>query len=282
MEPEEDISLTEELNLPDVTEYVRQQLASMGVSIVDEQELHAYTKDFLQLLKDRSDEEQDSTVESSFESVSQENGIVHTPATTSAVFKTVLHEGRDETTDLPAMATPTYEVAQKRITNLDNSILEVSVTSSGSHRVKRKVLRKSNSLYFDESLASSGSEIQSPSVSESVQEEHRRHTYYHQRQPKSFIRPATTHPHNKRLRKTDPVQRYHEFREIWDTQKPPGEEPRHTLRWHIREQLLSQDTSIYEPHHHRVCKPSNYIVPTSKKRQSLRWEVRHQLAQQVQ
>ena len=39
------------------------------------------------------------------------------------------------------MATPTYEVAQKRITNLDNSILEVSVTSSGSHRVKRKVLR---------------------------------------------------------------------------------------------------------------------------------------------
>ena len=28
--------------------------------------------------------------------------------------------------------------------------------------------------------------------------------------------------------------RYHEFREIWDTQKPPGEEPRHTLRWHIR------------------------------------------------
>ena len=44
MEPEEDISLTEELNLPDVTEYVRQQLASMGVSIVDEQELHAYTK----------------------------------------------------------------------------------------------------------------------------------------------------------------------------------------------------------------------------------------------
>ena len=39
------------------------------------------------------------------------------------------------------MVTPTYEVAQKRITNLDNSILEVSVTSSGSHRVKRKVLR---------------------------------------------------------------------------------------------------------------------------------------------
>ena len=30
--------------------------------------------DFLQLLKDRSDEEQDSTVESSFESVSQKNG----------------------------------------------------------------------------------------------------------------------------------------------------------------------------------------------------------------
>ena len=28
--------------------------------------------------------------------------------------------------------------------------------------------------------------------------------------------------------------RYHEFREIWDNQKAPGEKTRSQLRWHIR------------------------------------------------
>lgn len=103
--------------------------------------------------------------------------------------------------------------------------------------------------------------------------------------------------------------------------KPPGEQPRHGLRWHIRvcsflglrvhiymrvhtlamiypiggvhylltspdlpyvlqEQLLQDNPVIVAPPPAPpVRKPSNYVVPTSKKRQNLRWAIRHQLAQ---
>ena len=48
------------------------------------------------------------------------------------------------------------------------------------------------------------------------------------------IRPPLSHPHTRGLRKSDPVARYHEFRQVWETYKAPGEKNRNNLRWHIR------------------------------------------------
>ncbi len=48
------------------------------------------------------------------------------------------------------------------------------------------------------------------------------------------IRPPLSHPHTRGLRKSDPVTKYHEFRQIWETHKAPGEKSRNNLRWHIR------------------------------------------------
>lgn len=50
----------------------------------------------------------------------------------------------------------------------------------------------------------------------------------------SVIRPPLSHPHTRGLRKSDPVTRYHEFRQVWETYKAPGEKNRNGLRWHIR------------------------------------------------
>ena len=63
--------------------------------------------------------------------------------------------------------------------------------------------------------------------------------------------------------------RYHEFREIWDTQKPPGEEPRHTLRWHIRvscipQQQKNKSDSVFVFHRnnffHKTPQYMNHII----------------------
>ncbi|XP_070577034.1 centriolar and ciliogenesis-associated protein HYLS1-like isoform X2 [Ptychodera flava] len=96
--------------------------------------------------------------------------------------------------------------------------------------------------------------------------------------PRSFIRPSSSHPHTKNLRKTDPVTRYQLYRQSWNTFKVPGEKNRKELRWAVREQMLQQD-EVYQPKRdHRVYVPNSYVVPTDKKRQALRWEIRTELA----
>ncbi|RXN10742.1 hydrolethalus syndrome 1-like protein [Labeo rohita] len=84
--------------------------------------------------------------------------------------------------------------------------------------------------------------------------------------PKSFIRPVFDHPHTRNLKKTDPVAKYLQYKQDWETFKPPGEKSRRDLHWAIR------------PRPQKTYIPNTYVVPTEKKRSALRWEIRHDLA----
>ncbi|XP_043916464.1 hydrolethalus syndrome protein 1 isoform X2 [Protopterus annectens] len=97
--------------------------------------------------------------------------------------------------------------------------------------------------------------------------------------PKSFIRPLMEHPHTRNLKKTDPVAKYFQYKQDWDSFKAPGEKNRKELRWCIREQMLYQSRPPPKPQ--RIYIPNNYVVPTEKKRSALRWEVRHDLAKET-
>lgn len=90
--------------------------------------------------------------------------------------------------------------------------------------------------------------------------------------PKSFIRPALgpTGP-----KKTDPVAKYFQYKQLWDMFKLPGENDRKALRWEIRERLAYQPPP---PKPRKVLAPNTYTVPTEKKRSALRWEIRNDLA----
>ncbi|XP_028409721.1 hydrolethalus syndrome protein 1 homolog [Dendronephthya gigantea] len=90
----------------------------------------------------------------------------------------------------------------------------------------------------------------------------------------SFIRPRTSDPGTKGIRKTDPVSRYHQFKQEWSSNKVPGERTHKSLRWSTREKMLQYE-SFEKPRRSYV--PNNYVAPTEKKRQALRWEVRSAL-----
>ncbi|XP_051239635.1 probable serine/threonine-protein kinase kinX isoform X1 [Dicentrarchus labrax] len=90
--------------------------------------------------------------------------------------------------------------------------------------------------------------------------------------PKSFIRPVMT---QQTIKKTDPVAKYFQYKQLWEMFKLPGENDRRTLRLDIKERLAYQPPP---PKPRRVYVPNTYIVPTEKKRSSLRWEVRNDLA----
>ncbi|XP_034756968.1 ABC transporter F family member 4 isoform X2 [Etheostoma cragini] len=90
--------------------------------------------------------------------------------------------------------------------------------------------------------------------------------------PKSFIRPVMS---QQTIKKTDPVAKYFQYKQLWEMFKLPGEKDRRDLRWEIRERLAYQPPP---PKPRRVYVPNTYIVPTEKKRSALRWEVRNHLA----
>jgi hydrolethalus syndrome protein 1 len=80
-----------------------------------------------------------------------------------------------------------------------------------------------------------------------------------------------------RIRKSNPVNRFHEYSKIWSKQKAPGEKNHNSLRWSIREQMLEKHVIVKKPY--RVNTTSNqYTVPTEKRRQDLRWNVRMAMA----
>ena len=76
--------------------------------------------------------------------------------------------------------------------------------------------------------------------------------------------------------KSNPVNRYHEYKKLCMRQKGPGEKKHSDLRWSIREQML--DKHVIVKKQHRVYEPNSYLIPTDKKRQELRWVVRSALA----
>jgi hydrolethalus syndrome protein 1 len=78
--------------------------------------------------------------------------------------------------------------------------------------------------------------------------------------------------------KSNPVNKFHEYKKLWDKQKMPGEKNHNDLRWAIREQMLSKDVIVKRQH--KAYEPNGYAIPTDKKRQQLRWAVRNALANQ--
>ncbi|KAJ8365007.1 hypothetical protein SKAU_G00138380 [Synaphobranchus kaupii] len=94
--------------------------------------------------------------------------------------------------------------------------------------------------------------------------------------PKSFIRPQSVHPHTRNLKKTDPVAKYFQYKQDWETFRAPGEKDRKGLRSEIREQMMFKSKPSRKPQ--KIYIPNTYVVPTEKKRSALRWEVRHDLA----
>ncbi|XP_029284220.1 hydrolethalus syndrome protein 1 [Cottoperca gobio] len=93
--------------------------------------------------------------------------------------------------------------------------------------------------------------------------------------PKSFIRPVIS---QQTVKKTDPVAKYFQYKQLWEMFKLPGEQDRRALRSEIKEQLAYQPPA---PKPRRVYVPNSYVVPTEKKRSALRWEIRNDLANGV-
>ncbi|XP_073334877.1 centriolar and ciliogenesis-associated protein HYSL1 [Pagrus major] len=89
---------------------------------------------------------------------------------------------------------------------------------------------------------------------------------------KSFIRPVVNQQPRK---KTDPVAKYFQYKQLWDMFKLPGEQDRRAVRLEIKERLAYQPPP---PKPRRVYLPNTYTVPTDKRRSALRWEIRNDLA----
>lgn len=170
-----------------------------------------------------------------------------------------------------------------------------------SRNVKRKVLRRRNgeSRVFDESFASTDSvtdiseleqrirdlplhsdkaddeDIISVASEGSTEPSDYRPWENHADRAllPSFIRPVVGPPLSRK--KTDPVSRYHQFKDEWKAKKAPGEKSHKNLRWNVRGKMLQCDV-FEKPQRNYV--PNTYVVPTEKKRQALRWEVRSNLA----
>ncbi|MFT7802267.1 hydrolethalus syndrome protein 1 [Arapaima gigas] len=99
--------------------------------------------------------------------------------------------------------------------------------------------------------------------------------------PKSFIYPQFEHPHNRNLKKTDPVAKYFKYKQHWETFKAPGENKWTELRKEIR--VLTCFYTFTLQNLRRRCQSvtKTTVVPTEKKRLALRWKVRHDLANGV-
>lgn len=95
------------------------------------------------------------------------------------------------------------------------------------------------------------------------------------RQLPSFIRRDPSPPR----RRHDPVNRYHQYKEVWTAQRAPGEKQHKDLRWAVREQMQRRDEMIKPRHRYYV--PNDYVPPTDKRRQDLRWEIRTQMAHKI-
>ncbi|XP_028313539.1 hydrolethalus syndrome protein 1 isoform X2 [Gouania willdenowi] len=216
---------------------------------------------------------------------------------------------------LPPGASSQLQVEPNVEETLNSTVSESHISSPDSRKhpfIKRKVLRKQNGQMFvcDESIYSEDSascleeRLSDLQLSPSAQEDEDRtdlplsqtsdsdgalsafesymrgmtrtlNHYDFRPKPKSFIRPIMN---QQTIKKSDPVARYFQYKQLWDMFKCPGEADRRALRWEIKEQLAYQPPP---PKPHKVLVPNTYIVPTEKKRSELRWEVRNTLANRI-
>jgi len=229
-----------------------------------------------------------------------------TPTNESKMTDVDLSQQQDTTSKVvPTSCTPTSQLHEDDA-NLSRLTPEPTPLS-GRVVKKRKVLRKQvdgTPRVFDESLVEdvtggrgrfrlhdlsvddSDPRIFHNITNESIQLPPRPHTakplsrrvppfdgFTKPNQPPSFIRSNTSDPHMRNIRKVDPVNKYHKYKELWTSVKAPGEKPHKELRWEVKAQMMYKEEPAPKPQ--RVFIPNTYVVPTSKKRSALRWEVRH-------
>ncbi|XP_032565455.1 hydrolethalus syndrome protein 1 [Chiroxiphia lanceolata] len=89
--------------------------------------------------------------------------------------------------------------------------------------------------------------------------------------PTSYILPQVG-----RRKRTDPVAKFHGYRQDWERYSFPGEDPHDDLRWAMRRQMAQPGEPRRAP---KRLVPNTYVVPTTKQRDALRFGVRRDLAQ---
>lgn len=169
---------------------------------------------------------------------------------------------------------PTKKFTKRKIVRKDSdgkSYVDESYTESESGSLLDPIeylerLREMDKSVYDIAASDKASEF-CPRAPFSVTDNNR---------PKSVILTSTTPPKLKKNKKSDPVNRYHQFRDYWALHKVPGENKHNELRWYIKERMLHQDQIESRPR--KVYVPNNYVVPTEKHRNSLRWQIRSDLA----
>ena len=60
----------------------------------------------------------------------------------------------------------------------------------------------------------------------------------------AVIRPMTSEPHWRSIKKCDPVTRGELYRKSWQTHRAPGEKNHNGLRWSVREHMLQHDVVV--------------------------------------
>ncbi|KAM4026217.1 centriolar and ciliogenesis-associated protein HYLS1 [Anomaloglossus baeobatrachus] len=129
----------------------------------------------------------------------------------------------------------------------------------------RKVLRRGSdgqAQVCDESLLSAESQLESSVSCEESQA------------VKSFIRIPPYSLLEQYRQRSDPVGRYQEYKQSWDTLQTSLEKSRKELRWGVRERMMSAPPL---PLPRALPMPNSYVIPTEKKRYGLRWAIRHAL-----
>nr|CAB3255099.1 hydrolethalus syndrome protein 1 homolog [Phallusia mammillata] len=211
-----------------------------------------------------------------------------------------IQQYRPKSVDTPE--TPSHFITDSSQHESDTESVDSSVQAKGKVIRKRKVLRKQsdgtpriydeslikdqqgtyrmNNLSVDDSdprLLHPTQKLQLPPRPHSARPMFKKdvnfEAFVSPDQPPSYIRPNTSHPHTRNIKKTDPVNRYHQYKDFWTNVKAPGEKSHKELRWEVKAQMMYKEEPAPKPQ--RVYVPNTYVVPTSKKRSALRWEVRH-------
>lgn len=159
-----------------------------------------------------------------------------------------------------------YSVDSEGASCLEERLADLRLSPSVRHDSENEELTSRSESHSSEELSEGAFESYIRGMSRSHSEGDIRP------KPKSFIRPVLGQTGPK---KTDPVAKYFQYKQLWDMFKLPGENDRKALRWEIKERLAYQPPP---PKPRKVFVPNTYAVPTEKKRSALRWEIRNDMA----
>lgn len=237
-------------------EELRSELSVLGFTAVPQQRLLQFKQDLEYLMRSRaalevsSGDTTDPRKEKSVTSAS--DGVA---------------PGWDQ---LPEWPSPSYSPAPAHREGLDSyakhTIRLGALEKPREPVVTRKVLRRKSDgqvQVCDESLLSIQTE---PEDSRASREE--------SQAVKSFIRLPPYSLLDQYRQRSDPVSRYQEYKQSWDTLQVSLEKSRKELRWGVRERMMSAPPL---PLPRALSTPNSYVIPTEKKRYGLRWAIRQDL-----